>query len=74
MRDKVLCATGDPGEIADTEFAPLIKCVDDHQSGWVGECAHARCDHLSPNWIQLPGAQALGSRKIEAQKVTAIVH
>ena len=74
VRDEILRALHDPGEIADAEFAALKQRRRERQPCAIGECLGPLRCQLGVLDGQTRSAQLLRSREVDAEEVADVRH
>jgi hypothetical protein len=73
VRDEVLRACGDPGEVAHAQLAPLAQDGGQRKTGRIRERPRPPRRPLSDRVGQSSSSQRLRLREVEAQKLAGIV-
>jgi len=73
MRNEILRALADPGEVADAELAPVAQGDSDGKTGGIGERPCAAGGHLGRGGQDATAAQRLSTREVEAEKLATVV-
>ena len=73
MRHERLGTLDDPGEITDAELIGLEQSRRDGEPRWIRECAGETGRTDGSCWLDPLCPQSLGNRKVEAEKVAAVV-
>ena len=72
MRDEILRALRDPGEVADAELFSLTERRSEHEPGRVGERSGLACGALCLGKREPLQPEPLGDLEVEAEQLAAI--
>ena len=73
MRDEVLCAFDDPGEVADTQLLGFRKSGRKRQPCRVRERVRPTGSRFSEPWVEAATAQLLRGGEVEAEQIAVVV-
>jgi hypothetical protein len=73
MRDEVLRALCDPGEIADAELVDRLERSRECQPRRIGERLGPLCLDTSDRWLEPGAANRLGPLEVEAEQIAAVL-